>query len=285
MKRYKYVVILLAFTSLFLMCSKNTEDIEADKQSITQLINQDTVWFNTNTTVDSTDSTKGYVPTPTDTWIIWWRGVQTHSDPVIHIDVIEDSAYVSWANGNFGLLNCLIKPPDTTWLLWQKAVSETAEVHAIFLRTGNKNDSITRGWRLAKISLASGKSDSVNTVRIDSLRIQSQSYPDLVIADPINTFYAIESLIAFNPAELVTITLYTNINQGEAFLHTFILAWPFYVRLKFNSLGNGTYIGSWHAQLVAFPRFAIFDLLNHSTLYTQDAKYDFNGWFLPYKIK
>jgi hypothetical protein len=163
-------------------------------------------------------------------------------------------------------------------------VEETAKVCAIFKRTGHTNDA-NRGWRLSKLSLARGQSIT-NTVRIDSLRIQTQtSNINLVISNPLTYFYNIDSLITFNAQEFVTLTLYTNATNSEAFLHTFILAWPYYVRLKFNKLGNGVFSGTWRAQTVTYPRFALFDVINHNTLYNQNSTYDFNGWFLPYNIK
>lgn len=278
----KRLLLILIFFSSFLILCRGKGDAEADREAIIRLIRQDTVWFNANTEVDSTDTTMIAL---NDTLLIWWRGAQTHSEPIIYVGVHGDSAFVTWARANFGPFYLLIKPPDTTWLFWTKKVSETAKIQAVFRRTGDISDTITRGWQLKKISLAYGQSDSVHTVRIDSLRIQSSSYPNLLITNPLENFFSLDSLIAFSPGELVTITLYTNATNADAFLHTFILAWPFYLRVPFNNLGNGVFTGTWHAQLIPFPRYAFFDLLNHATLFTPDYKYDFNGWLLPYRIK
>lgn len=187
----------------------------------------------------------------------------------------------------FAIKNRILKPKsgaiiraiskDTVWF--------NPNTQAIFLQTGDVEDTVTRGWQLKKISLASVESDSVNTIKIDSLRIQSESHPNLVITNPLNTFFPLDTLLTFKPAELVTLTLWTDATNSEAFLHTFILIWPFYVRVKFNKAGPGVFTGTWRTQIVASPRFAFFDLLNRHTLYTPDAKYDFNGWLLPYKIK
>lgn len=284
MRKYMLVVIVVVLGLLSGVCQKE-QDIEAEKAAISRVIENDTVWFNVSTTVDSTDSSKFYISENIDTVLVWWRGVQTHSNPKISISIVKDSAYIEWQHCNYGSIYSLIKPPDTTWLLWTKPVCETVNVRAIFRQSGNKNDTITRGWKLAKISLATGKSDSVNTVNIDSLRIQSVSNPNLLIINPLNTFFKVDSLIGFNPSEQVTLTLYTNTELGEAFLHTFVLFWPFYIRLKFNNIGNGVFTGTWPAQAIKFPRFAIFDLLDHSTLYSENAPYNFSGWFLPYRIK
>lgn len=280
---------LVLFCVLFLAgtvmeCKK--QDVNADKAAIRKLVLNDRNWFNATTKTDSSKEST-WVQLGADTVLIWWRGAQTFNDPIVNIEVAGDSAYVDWMRSNkTGDLNLLIKVPDTSWQLWVKKVWETARIRGVFARVGSTNDS-TRGWALKKISLAAGVSDSVNTVRIDSLRIQSTSYPNYVIHDPLNTFYRIDSLVTFRPGESVTLTLYTNAADGDAFLHTFILSWPWYVRVKFNSLGNGVFTGTWPAQVVEFPRFAIFDLMNHRTLYMPPTVfgYDFSGWLLPYNIK
>ncbi|MCK4673907.1 hypothetical protein KAT67_07990 [candidate division WOR-3 bacterium] len=253
---------------------------ETDEEVIESLIMSDTIWFNANTTVDSTSTSSS---ASRDTTIVWWRGVQTHNDPTIEINIVGDSAWVSWQRSNYGDLYSLAKWDTLPWVLWTKQLSETAQICATFLRTGTTSDE-NRGWQIHSISLAYGESDSVNTVRIDSLRIESLSYPDLVIDDPLNTFYRVDSLLTFTSGESVTLTLYTNVIDGYAFLHSFILAWPYYVRLPFTNLGEGVYQGTWNAQIIAVPRFAIFDLLSNSTLYTSEDIYDFNGWLLPYTI-
>jgi hypothetical protein len=285
LKRFILTLFLSILVLMFFQCKKK-QDVTADKEAIRQAVINDNNWFNSNTSTDSTNDTTS-MKLGSDTILFWWRGVQTHDDPTINISVVGDSALVDWSRHNYGDLNLLIKVPDTTSLqLWVKKVYETAQVRGVFRRTGDTKDSL-RGWVLQKISLATGLSDSVSTVKIDSLRIQSESNPNLLINDPLNSFYRIDSLPYFRPAEPVTITLYTNIAAGNAFLHTFILSFPYYVRLRFNNIGNGVFTGTWNAQLIPFPRFAIFDLMNHQTLFMPPGSYgyDFCGWLFPYQIK
>ncbi len=284
MKKAILTAGLVLLVILSMQCKK--EDIEADKDAVRQAVLNDDNWFGcSTTTADSTpDTTK--VILSTDTVLFWWRGVQTHSEPIVNVEVVGDSAHVDWSRHNFGDLNLLIKVPDTTWQLWVKKVFETAHVRGVFRRAGDTNDSL-RGWRLQEISIATGISDSVNAVKIDSMRIQSQSIPNMLIIDPMNSYYRIDSLPRFRSNEQVTITLYTNAVEGKAFLHTFILSIFPYVRLPFNHIGDGVYTGTWNTQLIEFPRFAIFDLMNYKTLFTPSEVYgyDFNGWLFPYQIK
>ncbi|MDH4209934.1 MAG: hypothetical protein OEV79_00580 [candidate division WOR-3 bacterium] len=273
MKRKLFVAMVLVMAVVISQCSKET-----DEDAIMNLIEEDTIWFNPNSEVDSTSGGDR------DTLVIWWRGAQTHDDPIIEIQITGDSAWVSYSRGNFGHFYSLAKIDTMPWVLWDKNLSETAQVRAVFMRTGEESDE-NRGWELDKISLAFGQSNTVSTVAIDSLRVTTMTEAvDVLITDPLNTYFALDELITFQSGEQVTLTLYTNVEDGHAFLHTFILAWPFYVRLPFTNMGGGVYQGTWNAQLVAIPRFAIFDLISHSTIFTEEGPYDFNGWLLPYMI-
>lgn len=274
MKRKLFVFVVLALAVIISQCAKET-----DEDAIRDLIEADSVYFNTDT---EGDSASGEYSLGRDTTIWWWRGPQTHSGSIIDINIVEDSAWVSWSRDNYGYLR-ILKTDSIPWLDWTKPLSETAELHATFLRTGTEDDEY-RGWELHTISLAYGESNPTSTVRIDSVRINSASYPDTLILDPLNTFFDLENLITFQPLESCTVTLYTNVPDGHAFLHTYILAWPYFVRDEFTHIAEGVYRGVWTAQIVAVPRFAIFDLMSHSTLYTPDQPYDFNGWLLPYTI-
>lgn len=130
-------------------CHKK-ENLEAEKQAIMRVITRNTIWFNVNTEVDSTTTT---MITINDTLLKWWRGRQMHSQPIISIEINGDSAFVSWARKDSGPLYLLIKIPDTAWLFWTKVLSETVKINAIFLKTRDVSDTITRGWQLEKIPL------------------------------------------------------------------------------------------------------------------------------------
>jgi hypothetical protein len=272
----------LALLAVLVLQCKKKPDTEADKAAVRSLATSDTSFFNANLKTDTTHDTT-FVQLGADTTLLWWRNVRADSHPTISVDVVGDSGYVDWARRNYGYIYSLIKVPDTTWQLWPKKIVETARIRGIFRRTG-PDTSANRGWRLQKISLASGASDSpAGVVRIDSLRIKSETHPDLVIRDPLNTYYRVDSLLRFTSLELCSLTLYTNVADGDAFLHSFLFIW--YVRSPFTRIGDGVYTGAWRTQLLEFPRFAIFDFMDHRTLYTQSYGYDYSGWLLPYRIK
>jgi hypothetical protein len=273
------VGLMLVFAASFMVSCKKKQDVEADKAAVKALVETDTTHFNGNTSHDSTSGS--FVDG--DTAVLWWRGPQTHdSAPGDTVGVSGDSAWVDFSQHNYGAFHVLALPPGETLQLWNKALSENTHVRAIYLRTGKTTDT-ERGWTLNKMSLFIGQSDSTHTVTIDSLTITS-SLRSIKITDPLNTFYNVDTMVTFTPGESLNVTLYTNATAGKAFLHTFMLYWPFYVRVPFTDMGSGVFQGIWRAPVVPSIRFAIFDLLARSTIYSPDQPYDYNGWLLPYKV-
>lgn len=280
MRRVLLLVGLSICVWLLLPSCRRKQDVEADKAAIRALVERDTVHFAAAT---SHDSTGGFFADG-DTLVWWWRSAQTHdSAPAIEVWVSGDSGFVQWSQHNYGFLHVLAAPPETTLQLWTKRLVERVSLRAVFFRTGENTDS-TRGWRLSALSLVNGTSESTRTVTIDSMRIRS-SLRDIIVRDPFATFFNADTMVTFTPGEQMTVTLYTNAMNGRAFLHTFVLLWPFYIRVPFASQGNGVFVGNWHAPAVPSVRFAIFDLLSYRTIYSPDGPYDFHGWLLPYRIR
>lgn len=273
-------MILAVSVVVTILPSCQKYDPAADRAAIEELVRADTVHFAASTQQDSTGS--GFL-VDGETTFVWWRGAQTHDSALVVVSVEKDSATVTWARHNYGWLNVLLLRWGQPAVIWNKPLAELVQLSAVYVRVGKQTDE-GRGWRFRRISLAAGRSDSVNTVRIDSLRIQS-SLRNTLITNPLTTYYRADSLVSFTPGEQVTLTLYTNATDGVAFLHTFILAWPFYIRLRFEDAGNGVFTGTWRAQGWPSFRFAIFDLMSRSTIYQETGPYDFNGWLFPYRIQ
>lgn len=272
--------ILLLAAAFVASCVK-PDQTEKDRSAIRALVTSDTTHFNC--------SSSGGQDTVDGDWLkddtmlgLWWRGPQTHdSAPGLDIHIVGDSAWVGWSQHNYGQLIHWIRTSDTTAEKWVKTLRELVRLNATFWRAGQVSET-NRGWRLRNISLAMGRSDTINTVRIDSLRIHS-SLRDILIVDPLNSYYRVDSLITFTPGEQLTLTLYTNATEGFAWLHAF---WGIlFVRLPFEDMGNGIFQGTWNAQYWPGFRFAIFDLMTRNTLLHKDAPYDYSGWLLPYFIR
>lgn len=280
MTRKTVLVALMLLATIGMFCKK--QDVDADKAAVLGLVQKDTTFFNANTKSD-TSHPGGYINMG-DTSLFWWRDwEQTNDSPDVQVSVAGDSGYVQWSRHNWSWINFLQRPhPDSAFETWRKRIAETMTIKGIFFRTGKDTDT-DRGWKLRKISLITGQSDSTTGVRIDSLRIKSELNPNTVITKPLATYFQVDSLLRFRPLEPCSLFLYTNTPDGEAYLHSFLL-W-FYVRGKFTNMGGGVYAGFVNLQLLPIPRFAIFDVMDARTLHDRNYGYDYNGWLLPYIIK
>jgi hypothetical protein len=259
------LTIMLAVAVSFLGSCKKQQDVDKDKAAVRALVEADTTHFNSGTAGDSSENSLA----------------ADDSIAAVEVEVEGDSARVAWHQHNYGAVYHWVRIATDTAVRWIKPLQEAVQINGVYMREGKDTDA-DRGWKLKKISLAYGVSESVNTVRIDSLRIHS-SLRDILIPGPLDTYYWVDSLVTFTPGEQLTMTLYTNATEGYAWLHAF---WTvFFVRSPFQDQGNGVYTGTWNAQLWPGFRFAIFDLMSKNTLMDETAPYDYNGWLLPYRIQ
>ena len=276
----KALVLALMFVfaaTCFVACQK--QEFETDEDAVRALVKGDPAHFTSGTAGDSTENTQLAEDT---TMGAWWRGPQTHDSlPTIDVQVQGDSAWVGWHQHNYGEVFHWIMTSETTAAKWTKPLREAVQINGIYKREGG-DTSAYRGWKLKKISLAYGQSETTSTVRVDSLKIHS-SLRDILIVDPLATYYHVDSLVTFTPGEKLDITVYTNATDGYGWLHAF---WgTAFVRLPFADTVSGVFTGTWNAQMIPGFRFAIFDLMTKSTLMDRGAPYDYNGWLLPYRIQ
>jgi hypothetical protein len=274
------LVLALVFAhaaTWFVACQK--QNFDSDEAALRALVERDTAHFTSSTAGDTTENAQ---PVDDTTMGTWWRGPQTHDTlPTIDVRVQGDSAWVGWHQHNYGEILHWIKTSDTTASKWTKPLREAVQINGVYKREGS-DTSAYRGWKLERISLTLGQSETTRTAWIDSLKIHS-SLRDILIVDPLDTYYHVDSLVTFTPGEKLDITLYTNATDGYGWLHAF---WGIlFVRQSFEDLGNGVFVGTWHAQMIPGFRFAIFDLMTKSTLMDRAAAYDYNGWLLPYKVQ
>jgi hypothetical protein len=286
--------LILAAVAVFVItgCGKDgPSDAELDKTEIESMISS-SEWFGTTKYQDNDSSSASKLGKSEkgDALIdvLWWRGIPpTGRQWNINISVSGDSAYVEWelkSTGKFNLLGKLAA--DSVGYFGQKTLKETSRMDAVYKRTGN-TDETNRGWELEKLSGAIGSSDDVHTVRIDSVRIQCASYPDTILTDALETLFNKDNALTFAPQEDVTVTLYTNTSDGEAYLHVFQPNFPWHIRILMENNGDKTYTNAtpWHVQVIPAVRFAVFDLMHHNTIYDTDYAYDFDGWLYPYVVE
>ncbi|MBN2378189.1 hypothetical protein JXM67_00080 [candidate division WOR-3 bacterium] len=278
MKKIAYITAaLIALAFIVVGCQNVDEEMEAIKQWVLE----DTTYFDASTPVDSTNGESSNILMATADSIFWWRAAQNLESPDVDVDVKGDSGWVEWTRHHTAKLNIFAFVPDTgIWVHWVKDFGETAKIRGIFRKTGVDSDPY-RGWTLEKISCAVGNSDN-STVAIDSIKITSQAN-DLLLKPPYeDQFFDLDSLIKFKSLEPVSITLYANGEETVAHLHTTLGL--ILVRDTFSNTA-GVHTGTWNTQFWPSFRFAIFDLMKKSTLWEEEAAYDYDGVLLPYLIK
>jgi len=303
----KFVTVLLIMTVIgiivFVGCGKeNPGEVETDETAIRDFVANDTLWFNTTRHYegeaknDSGGTSGGMGMGSGEVGILgeidpllWGRQILGHPNPQITVEVNGDSAYVAWEIHSTGYFNIYAWDPDSgqsgNWVIVKKELNETARISAIFKRTGNQGDPY-RGWDLYAISGAWGTSEpeAQRTVNIDSLRIQCTTYTDTVFDTPLGITPILQTL-TFAPGETITLTIYSNVPDARVFLHIFRNVWPYHIRVPFTfNNSNGTYNGTWNAELVPAVRLAVFDMLNKNTLEDDEYRYDSNGWLFFYLV-
>lgn len=213
----------------------------------------------------------------------WWRQ-PTNVDIIVSVDVVNDSAFVTFSpevSGLFHIFEYDTIPPDTI-VHYMKNMKDYIIRYAIFK---HYSDSLGyRGWRLDKISGVDITSYP-NTVDIDSVRIECESYPDTVIANPL-IFFSRGNILSFVPGEEVSLAIYSDDNiyaffhaRGHRNGHTRWWRW------RFEEGGNGVWSGIWITPQMPRVRMFAFDILYKNTLDDHEYQYDSHVWIFPYRIR
>ncbi len=216
----------------------------------------------------------------------WWRQPTSvdEIDITMNIDTLNDSAYVivsGEVSGIFHIYEYDTIPPDTI-AHYMKSMKDNITRFAIFKHYA---DSIGyRGWRLEKISGAKITSYP-NTVGIDSIRIECESYPNTVIGDPL-ALVDKEAILSFAPGEEVSLTIYSDDNV-YAFFHArgHHFGYCRWWRWEFDEAGSGAWSGAWQTPEMPGVRMVAFDILHKNTLDDHEYQYDSNVWVFPYRIE
>jgi len=277
-------------------CSKKTTEPEpeTDEEAIQWLIGESPSYFNTQDHYGEEDTTDGRpgVFSPIITYF-WFRELTYDPQISINIDIVGDSAYVSWFGefkGNLHLFSDTIFPPDTL-IEYTKNFTDHHNRYAIFKRLFHQEEDPMhrRGWRLVMVTGAEMTSE-INRVRIDSVRLNCTHYPDTLLTDPL-AFFEKDDIITLSPEEKCSLTVYTNsdsVNVDHLFLHS----WRRHIqhhRHEFMHIGDGIFSGVWFAPsneagAMDVIHHSAFDMIDKETLDDTEGLYDSNAWGMPYKV-
>ncbi|RLC46802.1 MAG: hypothetical protein DRH57_05365, partial [Candidatus Cloacimonadota bacterium] len=135
-------------------CSENSTEPDTypktDKEAINMLMEENSSYFNIQTHYGEEDTTGGkYGKSSYINTCFWYRELHAYPSINITIDIVGDSAYVTWIGTHNGILH-LFAPDTDTILHFKKDFTDKGERYAVFKRIYPvDNDSIhRRGWRL-----------------------------------------------------------------------------------------------------------------------------------------
>ena len=281
---------------LFFGCEKDSSGLdepETDLEAIQWLIQENPAYYNTQTHYGEEDTTSVGGPRSPIVTYFWYRDIDPYPSISVNIDIFEDSAYVVWTGEFDGIFNLWASesfPPDTIYH-YTKDYTDFGERHAVFKRLflPEEDPLLRRGWRLTDISGAESISQ-VNTVRVDSVRLNSVSYPNKLFTDPLALF-DIDDIVTLTPGEECSLTVYTNsdpVNVDHVFLHS----WRDDIehhRHPFDHIGNGIFSGVWIAptnapNVIEVIHHSAFDMISYETLEDDTLSYNSNAWLFPYRV-
>jgi hypothetical protein len=221
---------------------------------------------------------------------IWYREPQDINRE-ISVNIVNDSAFVSfWSrvDGVFHVLEKDISASPGTLIDHQKDLIDVSHNYAIFKRY--EGVSAYGGYRLESltgigVSGAEVQPSDCVWVRIDSVRINCESYEDTLITTPL-VFFHREELLSFGGQEVVTLTIYSSSSPYYniyAYLHANSLGhWR---RWRLEEIETGIWQGYWVTPLISGIRAIAFDIVEKETIDEEEWRYLSSIWLLPYKIE
>jgi hypothetical protein len=198
------------------------------------------------------------------------------------IIVIEESgdrpvAHVSTSADLHGIFHLYYDDPENIYLasVLHKRLEAHAEHRATFVRWLRPDRDPHRGWRLTEVS--GTEVVSVPTTKdIVSVEIISPSVHRM-ITDPL-ALVPLRELPTFQPGESVTLRVKTTDATDFVFLHTGLL------KDEFQPIGEGIYEGTWTVgERRGYRRVAV-DVIDHETLFDDEAPYDSAAWVFQYRV-
>ncbi len=295
MRLSKLLCLLVVFL-LLIGCKNNPtdNDISTDEEAIQDYISNNldfAGYFAFDEYYGKGDTVPLEIPLRTITGPhIWYREPQDINRE-ISINIVNDSAFVYFWSRVYGVFHILEKDtsasPDTS-IDHQKDLIDESSNYAIFKRYDGV--SACRGWRLESLTGVDVEGFEIAPgdclfVRIDSLRINCESYEDTLFTDPV-VFFQRGELLTFGRQEAVTLTLYPRSIETPSvysYLHAHSLGhWR---RWRFEEIETGVWQGYWVTPLIPGIRVVAFDILAKHTIDEEEWPYLSNIWLFPYRIE
>jgi len=280
----KYLLIVVSLLVIFAGCSKTSSS-----QEITDIITSDfSDWFGTAPYAGeeggdtlASSGTKDYK------WVFWYREDTLNAPPEISVDVVGDSAYVTWTRNIDGIFHRFPTdtfPPLDSLQDIPKHLQDTITRYGVFMKDGDPNRH--HGWRLKKLTGA--LIDSPNhTVSIDSVKITTNT-DTVVITDPL-AFLDTTNVLTLSCDDSVNVTVYVDPSKSVlVFLHSRSRRNERPHRWMFRLESPGVFTGWWKAPEMMGRHLAAVDVIEYNTIFSDDGTtypYDSEAWIIPFRTK
>jgi len=288
MKKLGSILVALLFLGSLILIgcgqkgtSVGPEEEISERAEIEGLIKSNSDYFTSDVRIDSSAYPLGKILEGIEPVSFFREINQVTKDIDIHI--VHPDSGISYAEvavtanliGQFHTITM-----DSTYL---KPIDDTAVRFAYFEKTGRPwTPRHHRGWELKKISGVEINSNPCTKV-IRSVHISSdQGSVDTTITD-VTTLMDKEDIFTFKPGELVTLEVETDSPDDIVFLHTHRR------RMPFQHIEGELYVGSWRTTTdpwhFRWPKHAAVDVIDHGTIFDDQAPYDSRAWGMSYRVK
>ncbi len=286
-------------------CTKSTETTTSDEDAIEALIQGDyanyfdaTVAINDSGATDDTIQNK--LKGGTKGFIVGWGRQITHVSSEFTISVNNDTANVVINRNLDGILHVLWAP-DTPGTLSDsiKSFKDKTERYALFVREGDPDEPIRRGWRLKGLSNVEINTqnlpDSIVKVNITKMEITKLDDNDneietITITDP-SSLQNRDSIPTFLPDEKVRVRVYVDKNEPSvfAFFHN---SRPYRdstrhqrrrIRMQYNA-DLGCFEVIYYTPNLAGIYHSAADIIESNSLLESDYPYVANAWTFVYRV-
>lgn len=302
--RFKWLAAIVVLTGLVLLvgCSKkSTGPVEATDEAAIEAIMKENVPYVTSSVVTSTTpDTSGYAKLlAVDTVKFWWRQF-TGAQRAINIQLFPTDSTHQYARA-IVTINDTIQ--GILHVVGRDSLGQRAHDSTIFASVGTRgaylekrysSDVRHRGWVFVSVSgwvsnsISYGTSSVPTTRNIQQVNVQSTRSGvnrNLTSVD-ITRLVRLDSLIAFNLSDTITVTVTTGDATDSVYLHTGE-GIPFW-RKPFINNGDGTFTGTWVTTsdiTRSFgPKHVVLDVIQHAVI-DNNAPYDSKQWGMLYFVR
>ena len=297
--KYKPAVLMIVIALLVAGCTKNTETT-SDEDAIQALIQGDYAdYFNSTTAVNDSgtkdDTILGTTKAGSKGFIVGWGRQITDVSTDISIHIDNDTAMVTINRNLTGIFH-VVWAPDSPGALTDsiKNFTDRTERYAMFVREGDPDEPVRKGWRLKGISNVESNTqdlpDSIVKVNITKVEVtkldENNNEIETIVLDNPSTLWNRDSIPTFLPGQKVRVRVY--VDKTEPFVYAFLHYNTARFRHRrdrmFYNQTGGYYEGIWYTPMETGIYHAAVDIIEEPSFHNSKYPYVSNIWLYIYRV-